>query len=77
MTEELHVSHHDISSVLGKSLSPFSHPGNDTDLPIALRKGARYCLKYHVVNLIKSNHQKFSLLVLGFFIQEYARLSFI
>lgn len=52
MIEDPHVPHHDISSTLGNSFSPPPSILDDTDLPIALRKGARSYVQYPIANYV-------------------------
>lgn len=52
INKDPHVFSHNISSTPGHSTSPLV---NDMDLPIALRKGARSCVRYPIANYVSYN----------------------
>lgn len=55
MTEDSHVPNHDIFLDPCNSSSPPPNMVDDMDLLIALRKGARSCVKYPIANSVPYN----------------------
>lgn len=76
MTKNPHAPNPDISLTLGSSSSPSPSIVDDIDLPIALKKGVRSCVKYPIVNYVSYNalspstHSFFHCIVFYFYSQQ-------